>query len=342
MSDPILELLAAPPNPSMVVDETAVYAGGRRRLRRRTLRRSAVGVVGVVGVAAIAFGALGTDFGTDALPAGPSPTASSSGRVSAELLDGRYAVEVIPGAGKDQPNVIFSSITNGKRTQLAGSSASSDVVSLGTGSGADGVMLGTAPAGATGLLTITRPSSGGIRPSSGGMTTDQQRLPGTDYQAIALDFEKVGDVSNYVDTIWMNTSGEVRDARGNRLPSTAIGTGETFFVAHDSGVMGVFNPGGGSTRPLSDGQTTTLGTGEKADGGPWAWRSVTLLPEGSKEVSFEWVNADSGAGDVITKPIPGGVVAWAQASAPSTSTGPTVRSVTWLDVVGTRHTEVVK
>ncbi|MFC7487689.1 hypothetical protein ACOCJ7_15890 [Knoellia sp. CPCC 206453] len=333
MSDPILELLAAPPNPSMTVDETAVYAGGRRRLRRRTLRRTAVGVVGVVGVAAIAFGALGTGIGNDALPAGPSPSASSSGRVSAELLDGRYAVEVIPGAGADQPNVIFSSITNGKRTQLAGSSASPDVVSLGTGSGADGVMLGTAPADLAKSLTV----------ADGGIQQDEALLPGTDYKAYALEFDNPSDVETYRGTIWMDDTGSgiVRDAMGNRLPSTKLAGSDTFFVAREAKVIGVFTTDGGSTKPLPAGPAT-MGYGEKAKGGLWSWRSVTLLPTGARSIDFTW-SGDEYHSEVFVEQLPEseGVAAFADGSAVGTSAGPIVTKVTWTDKAGTRHTESV-
>lgn len=331
MPDPILELLAAPPSPSLSVDEQAVYAGGRRRLRRRTLRRSAVGVVGVVGVAAIAFGGLGTGLGTDALPAGPTPTTSASGRVSALVLDGRYEVEVVPGAGKDQPNVIFYSITNGKRNQLAGSSASSDVVSLGTGSGADGVMLGTAPAGATSLVNITRPSTGGL-------ATDQQRLPGTDYQAIALDFEKESDVDGYIDTIWRNAAGEVRNARGDRLPGVAIpGTSELLFIDRANGRFGSFRSDGGVTKPLTEGNPV-LGTGEKSDTDGWKWRSTVVLPRGAHAVSFDW-NTGTTSGKVALLPVDDETtLATATATAPAGHEGPILRRVNYTDSASEQHT----
>lgn len=40
MSDPILDLLAAPPAPSMTVDEDAIRNGGLRRIRRRQIIRA--------------------------------------------------------------------------------------------------------------------------------------------------------------------------------------------------------------------------------------------------------------------------------------------------------------
>lgn len=339
MSDPVLELLAAPPSPSLSVDEHAVYAGGRRRLRRRTLRRTGIGVVGIVGVAAIAFGALGTGVGTDALPAAPTPTASSSGRVSAELLDGRYAVEVVPGAGKDQPNVIFYAINNGKRTQLAGSSVTPDVVSLGTGSGADGVMLGTAPADLAKSLTITPGAKGGVQ-------QDEAILPGTDYKAIALKFDDPSDVNTYRGMIWMDDAGSgiVRDAMGNRLPSTKLADRDTFFVAPDAKVMGFFTADGGSLKPMAaDEPMTTLGSGRKDAGGDWQWHSYALLPQGARSIDFTWTGTDYHSQVFVdTLPDGAGVVAFADATGPGAGTGPLVTSVTWVDKAGTRHTEAVK
>lgn len=75
MSDPILDLLAAPPNPSMSVDEPAVYAGGRRRLRRR---RFVIAVGSAAAALAIAgtVGVLAPRVSDDALPALPTPTAT--------------------------------------------------------------------------------------------------------------------------------------------------------------------------------------------------------------------------------------------------------------------------
>lgn len=331
MSDPILDLLAAPPSPSLSVDENAVYAGGRRRLRRRTLRRTGIGAVGVVGAAAVAFGALGQGVDREALPAGPSPSTSSSTSVTATLLDGRYAVEVLPGAGQDQPNVIFHAIENGTKVRLAASSATSDVVSLGAGSGADGVMLGTAPAGATMLQPVTE--------RGGGLSLDQQPLPGTSYQAVALSFENPADVATYVDMVWVNAAGEVRDANGTRLPGTRLSATDTFFVLEQAGEMGVFTVDGARTKPLGQELTTTLGYGGKPEGGDWSWHSVTVLPDGSRDVSFEWADAEGRASDVTLRQVAGKVVAWADASAPGTSTGPRVTSVTWTDTEGTRHTE---
>lgn len=336
MSDPILELLAAPPSPSMRVDEDAVHAGGRRRVRRRALRRAGVGVAGVVGAAAIAFAALGTGAERDALPAGPSPSVGTAGRVSAEVLDGRYAVEVVPGAPSGQPNVIFHAVKNGQRQQLAGSDATPDVVSMGTGSGAEGVMLGTAPADAKGFLTVTRDGDGG------GVQTDQQPLPGTGYQAVALDFEDPTHTAGYLDTIWLDGDGAVHHATGEVIPSVAVpGTDERIFVARPLGqLMGVIGAGGGSHRQLQQSGTTVLAYGEKADGGSWRWRSSVLLPGGAREVAFRWSPATRGdTVRLLELPDGSGTIATAAATAPAGSDAPTLLELSWTDAEGTRHTD---
>lgn len=335
MSDPVLELLAAPPSPSLSVDEHAVYAGGRRRLRRRTLRRTGIGVVSIAGVAAIAFGTLGSGVKNDTLPAGPSPSASSAARVSAELLDGRYAVEVVPVAGKDQPNVIFYSIANGKRTELSGSSANPNVISLGSGIDADGVMLGIAPASATKFTTATGSAKGG-------MSMDQQPLPGTEYQAIALDFENAADVHEYLDTTWMNSAGEVHAANGKLLQTVTIAGNQTFFVNVYSSRIGVFTSDGSIQVPLKRGPSTTMGYGKKDVGGTWLWRSVSLLPVGSRDVKFTWSDADY-TSEVFMHTLSDTkeVVALSDATG-NLAKAPKVTVVAWTDAAGTRHTEAVK
>ncbi|KRE42104.1 hypothetical protein [Knoellia sp. Soil729] len=339
MSDPILDLLAAPPTPSMSIDERSVHAGGRRRLRRRTMRRTGFGLGAAAAAAAVAFATIGTGVGGEALPAGP-PTSSSSAsdqRVSAALFDGAWSVEVRPGAPADQPNIVFYKGSGATRQQLAGSSASADVVSMGTGSGAEGVMLGTAPADADQFLTITRDGF------KGGVSQDTQPLPGTDFQAVALKFDEPGQTENYVDTIWTNAADEVRSANGTMLPTVPIAGGDRFFISRESGVMGVFMAGGrgGSTRPLSRKATTTMGYGERPDNGAWAWTSATLLPEGARDVSFTWAHAQTHT-KVTVKSLGTGEVAYGQATAPGTDSGPLVTKVTWTDKAGTRHTDAVE
>ncbi|KGN33943.1 hypothetical protein N802_07355 [Knoellia sinensis KCTC 19936] len=339
MPDPILELLAAPPSPSLAVDEDAVYAGGRRRLRRRALRRTGLGVVGVVGAAAITFGALGSGVRNDALPAVPSPSVSVGKPVSATVLDGRYAVEVIPGDTGDQPNVTFYKIEDGKRTQLAQSLVDSTVVSMGTGTGADGVMLGTAPVGLAKSLTSAPEAKGGIQ-------QDDAPLPGTEFKAYALKFDNPADVGTYRDTFWMDDagSGAVRDGMGNRVLSTRLAETDTFFVDRESGVMGVFTRDGGSMKPLTREEAiTTMGYGQQHDGGDWTWRSVTLLPSEARNIEFSWA-ADNYHSEVFTESLPNGteVAAFADATGPGSGAGPRVTKVTWTDEAGVRHTEEVK
>lgn len=339
MSDPILDLLAAPPSPSLSVDEDAVYAGGRRRLRRRTLRRTGFGLGAAAAATAVAFAVVGTGVGNETLPAGPSPTGATSTRAtSAELFDGTYAVEVIPGAPADQPNVKFYKVDNGKRSLLAGSSADANVVSMGTGTGADGVMLGTAPAGLAKSLTIAPGAKGGV-------AGDEAPLPGTDYKAIALKFDTTADVDTYRDTIWMDDSGSgiVRDAMGNRLPSMKMPEAETFFLARDKDLMGIFTRDGGYTSPLGGKSTPTMTLSTKPDEGyAWDVLTVAVLPLGVTDGSFTWEGAtDEGGASTSSDAALGASVMWARAAGVGSGQAPRVTSVTWTDKAGTRHTDKV-
>lgn len=58
MSDSLLDLLAAPPTPPLAVDELAVYAGGRARVRRRTWLLSGLTAATCVAVAGLGWSAL--------------------------------------------------------------------------------------------------------------------------------------------------------------------------------------------------------------------------------------------------------------------------------------------
>ena len=244
MSDPILELLAAPPNPPMSVDEYAVHAGGRRRLRRRTLRRTGIGVVGVVGAAAIAFGTLGADVDNDALPAGPSPTSVVGSRASADVLDGRYAVEVVPNAPSGQPNVIFYAIKDGRRQQLAGSDAS-------PGRRLDGDRRRRRRRHARARPPPPRPIPHHHPDDRGQWVASRwtgSRCPGTDFQAVAIDFETARDPTATSTPSGSTPRAIVRHANGTLIPSVLVpGTQDRLFVDQESGpLMGVLPVGRGA------------------------------------------------------------------------------------------------
>lgn len=57
MSDPLLELLAAPPAPPMTVDEVAIHRRGRRRVHRQRATRGAVALVVACGLGGVAWAA---------------------------------------------------------------------------------------------------------------------------------------------------------------------------------------------------------------------------------------------------------------------------------------------
>lgn len=323
--DDIHDLLVRADAPEMHFDlDGAVRQGKRVRAVRRVA--VAAGALAAVGAVALAFGALGSSIGNEALPAGPSPSVTTTGRVSAELLDGRYAVEVIPDATTNQPNVIFYRVDGGERTQLAGSSAAPTVVSVGTGSGAAGVMLGTAPATATAFLTATT--------NGGGWTTDFAPLPGTDFQALAIRFDTPSEVDGYVTTYWLDESGRVHSGVGTILPSAAIpGTKQRVFADRENRQMGSIGSGGGSLSPLT--REPWLSTGEKSEIDGWKWRTTVLLPRGAHDVTYNWApGATPGQVDVL--PLDDeSVVVSGTAAAPATSSGPTLDRVDYIDAAGT-------
>ena len=70
MSDPIIDLLSAPPVPTMHVDEDVIRVGGLRRVRRRRLIRGASTGLAVVAAAAAVWVALPQAATRDLAPAG--------------------------------------------------------------------------------------------------------------------------------------------------------------------------------------------------------------------------------------------------------------------------------
>ena len=335
MSDPILDLLAAPPSPPLSVDEDAVRVGGRRRLRRRAVGR-AVGVSGLLAASALAVATLGSGLGNRPLPpAGGSSTTQSTTVTSAELFDGAYAVEIVPGVASGPSTVNFYTVVQGKRTRVDTARASADGVVM--RSAGDGVLLGVAPARMSRSLSISPDAKDG---SQG----DQAALLGTDYQAVALKFDRPDDVATYKDTVWMDATGPsaVRDSRGTEVPSVALTATDTFFIAREAKTMGVFTADGGSLKPIPTGSgSTTFGYGQKEGDVPWQWRTVTVLPKGARSIDFTWSRTDAHSPvSLHTLPGTGEVVATADA----TSTGelsPLVTRVSWTDSAGRDHTDKV-
>ena len=272
--DDIHDLLVRADAPKMHFDlERAVREGRRVRTRRRVA--FAGGACAAVAAAAVAFSTIGPGLDHDPLPAGPSPSASTSGRTSADLLDGRYAVEVVSGATNDQPNVILYSVRDGKRTQLAGTRAAPPVVSVGrTEADANGVMLGVAPARATHFDVV----AGGAQ---GGISVDRQPLPGTEFQAIAIEFANATEASKYNDVIWQDDKGIVRDSGAGPVVSALIpGTRDRAYADGDLRRMGVFSDEGGVAGPLFD-LPETVGVvqrGKRDEAtNTWTWRATIAL-----------------------------------------------------------------
>lgn len=80
--DPVLALLADPPAPEMGLDETALYAAGRRRVRRRRVAASLAGAA-VATLAVVGLWALPRESPTTITAASPSPTGTEGSAPSA-------------------------------------------------------------------------------------------------------------------------------------------------------------------------------------------------------------------------------------------------------------------
>jgi hypothetical protein len=74
MSDSLLELLATPPAPPMSVDELAVYAGGRARVRRRGWLRGGLAGATAVALATMVWANLPTGTTSDLRPGATATT----------------------------------------------------------------------------------------------------------------------------------------------------------------------------------------------------------------------------------------------------------------------------
>lgn len=330
MSDPrefddIHDLLMHTDAPKMHFDvDRAVRQGKRVRTRRRFAL--AGGAVAVIAAAAVSFGTMGAGLDGDTLPAGPSP--SSSGRVSADLLDGRYAVEVVSGAAKEQPNVTLHSVTDGKRTQLAGIRATPQVVSVGrTESDADGVMLGVAPARATQFSVV----AGGAQ---GEISVDTQPLAGTEFQAIAIAFENATEAAKYSDVIWLDDKGIVRDSGAGPVSSALIpGTRDRVYA--DSGLwrMGVFSDDGGVAGPLFK-LPETVGVvqrGKRDEAtNTWTWTATIALlepPSTTPDLDLTWTPGTN-AGAQVVIPSDGGLGGPVFVNVTATRVGPDAPKLT--------------
>ena len=147
MSDPLLELLAAPPAPSMTVDEVAIHRGGRRRVRRQRAMRVAVAAVVVCGIGCVAWVA-----GPRAQTTAPAATPPSRA-VTASLLDGPVAQiasspTAVPLRLSDGARVWVDPGDLSKRGQMRVAARSAAGAELGAGSKA------TTPVGAPYNVTL--------------------------------------------------------------------------------------------------------------------------------------------------------------------------------------------
>ncbi|PRY60223.1 hypothetical protein BCF74_1079 [Knoellia remsis] len=280
------------------------------------------------------FAVVGPGVRDETLPAGPSPTASASKQVSATVFDGAYAVEVTQSADAGPADVAFYRIDGSARVRVGEARVQPNVVALQAIPGT-GVLLGTAPD------TLSK-SIVHAPESTSGMETDTAVLPGTDYEVLAVRFEDPTEASTYVDTLWMDGEGVVRDAAGVTANSVRIDDQDTFFLGGRSQVVGVFTPDNAVLQQRGTDAATTLGIGKSMPQGSNSWRSYTLLTEGARDVKLTWQNADYQS-DVVLKNLPGplGTVAMADGVSEGGGDWPTVTQLSWTDPDGTRHTQPV-
>ena len=146
MSDPLLELLAAPPAPPMTVDEVAIHRGGRRRVHRRRATRGAVAAVVACGMGGVAWAV--TPRAQVIAPAATSPSHTATSPVEGPV--GRIASSptAVPLELPDGARVWVDPGDMSKRGQMRVAARSATGAELGAGSKA------TTPVGAPYNVTL--------------------------------------------------------------------------------------------------------------------------------------------------------------------------------------------
>ena len=267
------------------IDPGEVMAAGTRLVRRRRATRGGAALV-TAGVLALAgWGALGAPApGGQALPAGEaSPSVSASARVNAafptDVGGVRYVVEVDrrPGA---QPNVRYLAEKAGSRTQVGGAQVDltrATTTPVGSGTGAERVLLGLLPAHATASFMMQKEGS------TGGLRTEVQPLPGTAWQAVMYTFDSPSfGPTSYETTYWSDAAGVVRDGMGEVVPTGRLSGGAVVFVDTARSALGVFDDGQTALadRRPDPRRLRLLSVGRGQDG-TMAVRDVALLPPGA-------------------------------------------------------------
>src|SRR6478672_7768063 len=133
MSDPLMELLAAPPAPSMRVDESAIHRGGRRRVRRQRATRVAVAAVVACGIGGVAW-APAPRIQTAAPAATPPPLAVTASPLEGPVAQISSSPTAVPLRLSDGARVWVDPGDLSKRGQMRVAARSAAGAELGAGS----------------------------------------------------------------------------------------------------------------------------------------------------------------------------------------------------------------
>ncbi|MGG5260412.1 hypothetical protein [Phycicoccus avicenniae] len=265
------------------IDTTEVLGSGRRIVRRR--RMAAVGgtlaAVTVLGVGSWAVLDGTTDRAVQEVPA----TRVSPGRIVEATLpgpdDATYAVRFDKATG--------SAVTVYRKggttaTALVGRQMREGVgAAWGKVSDAPFVVLGVVPNDTSQMMY--RFDGGDL---GGTSTTDDVPLPGTGFKAFVITSEKApGDAT--LSGLDYAVGGRVFAADGTEVPSATV-DGRTVYVDEDADEIGLVEPDGSATRPLSlsaSGGRPHLATSRGATGSALVTTTAVIVPIGAQDVAVE-------------------------------------------------------
>ncbi|KGN33944.1 hypothetical protein N802_07370 [Knoellia sinensis KCTC 19936] len=338
--DEIRDLLVRAPAPHLHYDLDATLSTGRRVRRRRRLAMGG-GAAVVLAAGAIGFAAVGPLPDRSVLP-GASDVSTAGDRVTSRVLSSRYAVELDRAAKPGQDDVtLFRVDDNWKNVRLSATRSTPDGVSLVRAAGSDTVMIGTAPARAASLMVVT---DGVVELPY----LDKVPLPGTDQQAIGVEFRDAATADAYRDVVWTDGSGAF-NAKGQPLTSAWLPASEsTLLLYPDQRLMADLRPNGGQVEKYAPGSTPWLGLDLDSRATRLQFLSAAFaLPNTGRaatDVTVTWNTGATTPATVVGRPgAEWTFVHTTRERSQSVVDGeihPT--AVEWTDASGTRHTEAVK
>jgi hypothetical protein len=342
MSDPVLELLREPVAPHMSVDEDAVYAGGRRRVRRRAIQRGVAGVAaaGVVAFAVTAWWPDGSSH-TARLPAGtlsvpnPAPT------------DTRWSTQ-LGLSNADEPSVVT--------VQLAAQDMSLRVY-VGRDSTAIGPQIATIAAITPIEPHVVRTASDQwfvilspltVRNVSAqaeglGLTSSAHELTELGLRVEVAHTEKPATVDRLAPLTWLSgqgryvsSTGEVADRGSLGMPTETL----TAYVFEELGIYGVAWSDRAVTTSRSfwaDG-VPVISYGVPAQNGrPAGWQVTVFLPLGTENLSL--TTAPGTSQDARAYSYLKGYLVVSTTISGGSSTGAPVSEISWTDSSGVDHVQ---